>query len=135
MKIRGLYIRIVTFRTPMSPAETLKELADVLTQKDPEKLSYWDFSDEKKKQFILLYKGKRKDPQELMILTAVGFLGFAGIQRFMTDEVGMGILYLLTWGLCGIGTIIDLVNNKKMAFEFNQKQAYEVINMTNMMNR
>jgi ABC-type multidrug transport system fused ATPase/permease subunit len=57
MKIKGLYIRTVTFYTPMSPAETLKELADVLTEKDPEKLSYWDFSVEKKKKF----EGRIKD--------------------------------------------------------------------------
>lgn len=57
MKIRGLYIRTVTFYTPMSPAEALKELADVLTEKDPEKLSYWDFSIEKKNVF----EGRIKD--------------------------------------------------------------------------
>ena len=38
----------------------------------------------------------------------------------------MGILYLLTGGLCFIGTIIDLVNYQKMAFESNRKVADEV---------
>jgi hypothetical protein len=38
----------------------------------------------------------------------------------------MGILFFLTGGLCLIGTIIDLINYKKLAFEFNQKVANEV---------
>jgi TM2 domain-containing membrane protein YozV len=44
----------------------------------------------------------------------------------MIGQVGMGILYLLTGGLCFIGTIIDLVNYKKLTFEFNQQAANTV---------
>ena len=32
----------------------------------------------------------------------------------------MGILYFLTGGLCLIGTIVDLVNHRSLAFEYNQ---------------
>jgi len=81
------------------------------------------------KQFIVLYQGKRKDPQTLLLLTLVGFLGIAGIQRFVTDQLGMGILYLLTAGFCWIGTIIDVINNKKLALEYNQRQAQETLQM------
>ena len=35
------------------------------------------------------------------------FLGAIGIHRFYLGYVGMGVLYLLTGGLCGIGWIID----------------------------
>lgn len=35
------------------------------------------------------------------------FLGLLGIHRFYLGHIGMGILYLLTAGLCGIGWIID----------------------------
>jgi hypothetical protein len=38
----------------------------------------------------------------------------------------MGILYLLTAGLCFIGTIIDLINHKKLAFEYNSNVAREI---------
>ena len=37
------------------------------------------------------------------------FFGFLGVHRFMKGDIGMGILYLLTGGLCGIGVIIDLI--------------------------
>ena len=37
------------------------------------------------------------------------FLGPLGVHKFMNNEIGMGILYLLTGGLFGIGWIIDIV--------------------------
>lgn len=37
------------------------------------------------------------------------FLGTIGIHRFYVGKVGMGILYLLTGGLCGIGWIVDII--------------------------
>ncbi|MEW6653185.1 MAG: TM2 domain-containing protein, partial [Bacteroidota bacterium] len=72
------------------------------------------------------YRSRRKDPQTILLVTLVGFLGIAGIQRFLTDQIGLGILYLLTCGICMIGTIIDLVNYKKIAFEYNQQQANQI---------
>lgn len=35
------------------------------------------------------------------------FLGLLGFHRFYLGHIGMGILYLLTGGLCGIGWLID----------------------------
>ncbi len=77
-------------------------------------------------QFANIYRSRRKDPQTILLVTLVGFLGIAGIQRFLTDQIGLGILYLLTCGICMIGTIIDLVNYKKIAFEYNQQQANQI---------
>lgn len=37
------------------------------------------------------------------------FLGFFGAHKFYEGKAGMGILYLFTCGLCGIGWIIDLI--------------------------
>lgn len=37
------------------------------------------------------------------------FLGFFGAHKFYEGKAGMGILYLFTCGLCGIGVIIDLI--------------------------
>lgn len=41
-------------------------------------------------------------------LTAVGFLGVAGLQYFYIGKIGKGIAYLLTAGFFGIGTIVSL---------------------------
>lgn len=90
-------------------------------------------TDNQEQQFFLFLKGKRKEKRDIMVLTIVGFFFVAGLQRFVLGEIGMGILYLLTAGLCGIGTIIDLVNLDKMVSEYNQKKATEVAGMVRMM--
>lgn len=88
-----------------------------------------DFDDDKARSFASVYRTRRKDPTMILVLTLLGFLGFAGIQRMVVDQVGMGIVYLLTLGLCFIGTIVDLINYQKMSFEYNRRMADEVIMM------
>lgn len=85
-----------------------------------------DSTDEQVQNFLLIYRGRRKDPQTILLTALIGFLGFSGIHRFIINQIGMGILYLLTGGLCLIGTIVDLVNHKNLAFEYNQKVAREI---------
>ena len=46
-----------------------------------------------------------KDPTIMLLISL--FLGALGVDRFMLGETGMGILKLLTCGLCGILTLID----------------------------
>ena len=53
---------------------------------------------------------KTDNPNDRSLIVAVllwFFLGLLGIHRFYLGHVGMGILYLLTGALCGIGWIID----------------------------
>ena len=38
------------------------------------------------------------------------FLGYFGAHKFYEGKIGMGILYLLTGGLLGIGWIIDTIS-------------------------
>jgi TM2 domain-containing membrane protein YozV len=94
-----------------------------------------EMTEQQKQLFFSLYQGKRKDQQTLLILTLIGFFGIAGVQRFVVGDVVLGIVYFFTLGFCGIGTIIDLVNIKSMAANFNQKQAIETANMVMVMNK
>lgn len=87
------------------------------------------FTDEQAREFTLMYSQKRRDAQTVLILTILGFFVAGGIQRFYLGQIGMGILYLFTGGLCLIGTIMDLVNNKNLTNEYNQKVAQEVTMM------
>jgi len=84
-----------------------------------------DKSDEQLKIFAMLYRSRRREPQLVLFTALLGFVGVAGIHRFLTNQIGMGILYLLTAGLCFIGTIVDLVNYRNLAFEYNQRVALE----------
>lgn len=85
------------------------------------------FDEQQLTQFSIIYRNRRKDPTIILLTALVGFLGIAGIHRFLLNQIGMGILYLLTAGLCFIGTIIDLINHKKLAFEYNSNVAREVV--------
>jgi len=85
-----------------------------------------DMSEEKAQQFAMSYMSRRKDPTNILIFTLLGFIIIAGVQRFVLGQIGMGLLYLFTFGLCWIGTIIDLVNHKKLAFEYNSTQAQQI---------
>lgn len=37
------------------------------------------------------------------------FLGAFGAHKFYEGKIGMGILYIFTLGLCGIGVLVDLI--------------------------
>jgi len=82
-----------------------------------------DRTEEEKSKFMTTYVLQRKDPQQILLFTLIGFLGFAGIQRFVIDEIFMGILFFITGGFCGLGTIIDAIRYKELAFEYNRKMA------------
>lgn len=85
-----------------------------------------EMSDTQAQHFAMAYSSRRKDPMMILLVCLVGFLGFAGIHRFLLNNIGLGILYFFTVGLCFIGTIIDLVNYRKLAFEYNSRVAQEV---------
>lgn len=84
------------------------------------------------KYFFMVYSGKRKSPQDMLIFCLVGTFLVPGLQRFIIGQIGMGILYLFTGGLCLIGSIVDLVNHKSLAFEYNKKVAYESFQIAKM---
>ena len=94
-----------------------------------------DFSNAELEQFCIIYRSKRKDPQLILILCLLGLVGVAGVQRFFIGHIGMGILYFFTAGLCFIGTIIDAVNHKDLAMEYNAKMITETLSMLNMISR
>lgn len=85
-----------------------------------------NMNDEKARSFANIYRSRRKEPQLILILALLGLVGFAGMHRFITNQIGMGLLYFFTAGLCLVGTIVDLVNYQKLAFEHNRQVAGEV---------
>jgi len=85
--------------------------------------------DEEAIQFANIYRSRRRDPTTVLLMTLLGFVVIAGVQRFYVGQVGMGLLYLFTGGLCAIGTIVDLVKHKEIATRYNKEQANEAADL------
>lgn len=84
--------------------------------------------------FLMIYSGKRKSASDMLLFCLIGLFVVPGLQRFIVGQIGMGILYLLTIGLCLIGSIVDVVNHKQLSMEYNQKMAFESLQMVRMGN-
>ena len=91
------------------------------------------FSEQQLRGFLMIYSSKRRNPDDMVLYCILGFF-VPGLARFLVGQIGMGILYFLTYGLCAIGTIIDLINHKTLAFEYNQKMVFESLQMVKMGN-
>ena len=74
-------------------------------------------------QFTLVSSVELKDPTTLLLISI--FLGSLGVDRFMLGDTGMGVLKLLTGGVCGILAIIDWfsIQDKTKELNFNNLMA------------
>ncbi len=107
------------FNLPNITSEELTFLKDITDQ----------LTEQEQNLFVTIYKQKRRDPQHLLFFALAGFFGVAGIQRFVTNQIGMGLLYFLTAGLCFLGTIVDLINFKNLANNYNKTMALDSLKL------
>jgi len=102
----------------------------------PEEFSYLQsvttgFNDQQLRGFLMIYGSKRRNPDDMLLYCILGFF-VPGLARFLVNQIGMGILYFFTIGLCFIGTIVDLINYKSLTYEYNQKMVFESLQMVRM---
>jgi TM2 domain-containing membrane protein YozV len=83
-------------------------------------------SQEKVLQFAAAYRQVRKDPQTLRLMAIIGIVAIPGLHRFWVGQVGVGFLYLLTWGLLLFGTVTDIVKYKDLALSYNRQVAKRI---------
>ena len=64
-----------------------------------------------------------KTPTNMLLISI--FLGGWGVDRFMMDEAGMGVLKLLTGGVCGVLWLVDVIqiSGKVREDNFNKLMA------------
>ena len=82
--------------------------------------------------FMAVYSSRRKNPADILVATLFGFLGLAGVQRFMTNQILLGFLYLITGGFLGLGTLIDAFNYKGITNDYNRHLAYDCYQIAKM---
>ena len=68
-------------------------------------------------QSTLVQSIELKDPTTLLLVSI--FLGSLGVDRFMLGDTGLGVLKLLSVGVCGIMTIVDWFTVSKRTKEKN----------------
>jgi hypothetical protein len=83
---------IITKSTLVSPTKTVKATKEIKEKKKLQKHTF-------------LGGGK----SQIVALILCIFLGTLGIHRFYLGYTGMGLLYLFTFGLLGIGWLIDTI--------------------------
>lgn len=66
-----------------------------------------------------------KDPTTMLLISI--FLGELGVDRFMLGNTGMGILKLLTVGLCGILWLIDIITVSGKVKEYNYNELMKIL--------
>lgn len=109
----------------------MNDIIDLLPELEGEELSYIkmvleDVPQEKRQKFANIYRARRKKPSDILLFSILGLVLVPGLQRFLLNQIGMGLLYFFTIGLCFIGSIIDLINHQKLALEYNIKVCSDV---------
>jgi TM2 domain-containing membrane protein YozV len=81
-------------------------------------------TDQQKMIFASQYNSERKDRTTALILSIL--LGALGVDRFYVGDTGIGILKLLTLGVCGIFALIDWFLIMGRADDYNRRKAQEI---------
>jgi len=80
-----------------------------------------ELDDSKKMIFQSQYSSDKKDRGTATILAIFMY------DRIWLGDIGLGIVKLLTLGLCGLWTLIDLFTAGSRCDEYNRRKAQEII--------
>ena len=81
-------------------------------------------TDQQRMIFLAQYGSEKKDRTVALILSVL--LGYLGVDRFYLGDIGIGLLKLLTAGLCGLLWIIDWFLIMGNADVYNRRKAHEI---------
>ena len=81
-------------------------------------------TEQQKFLFQAQYGSERRDRTIVLVVSIL--LGYLGIDRFLVGDVGIGLLKLLTGGVCGIFWLVDLFLITGRVDEYNRRKANEI---------
>src|SRR5476649_2453963 len=82
-------------------------------------------NDQQKVAFMSQYDAVKKDPQMIFLLSI--FTGCAGVDRFLLDDVKMGVIKLCTMGGCYYLWITDIISAKDRTAAYNKAKAEAIL--------
>ena len=89
------------------------------------KLLFDKLSQEDKDSFTKRYELQKKQPWVYYLCLI--FLGQLGVNRFYLDQFGMGVLYIFTGGIIGIGILYDLFTGVSQVRAYNERLCARII--------
>lgn len=69
---------------------------------------------------------EEKHPSIAYLLWGLGFVGICGLHRMYLGQYQMGTMMLFTFGLCGVGQLVDVAMINQAVQEANSKAGVEV---------
>ena len=81
-------------------------------------------SEQQKFLFQAQYGSERRDRTLVLVISI--FLSYLGIDRFLIGDVGIGLLKLLTCGLCGIFWLVALFLITGRVDDYNRRKAQAI---------
>ena len=81
-------------------------------------------NDRQRMLFMTQYAADKKDRTLALVLSILG--GMLGVDRFYVNDIAIGVLKLLTGGVCGILYIIDFFLIMGAADAYNRQKAYDI---------
>jgi TM2 domain-containing membrane protein YozV len=84
-----------------------------------------DLDQNQKMLFQSQLNSSMKDRNTVLLLSVL--LGTMGVDRFYIGDMGMGLLKLFTFGLCGVLWLIDIFTIRGKVDDANRMKANEIL--------
>ena len=75
-------------------------------------------------KFIMLNAMELRNPTTILVIAIV-----LGWERFFLDDIGLGLLKVLTAYGCGIWWLVDIISAKKRTYDYNYKKFLQYTNL------
>lgn len=75
-------------------------------------------------KFFMLQSVELRNPTTILVIALL-----LGWERFFLDDIGLGILKVLTGYGCGIWWLVDLISAKRRTHEYNYRKFMEFVSI------